>query len=260
MKIQNIEEAIKFASNSFEKRPCLFIFDNISLERTLDLDILRIISPLAYFPGSRIVYTTRNQDVHWGEQIDFSLRSKSNLKKIVLTASGLEDPKESSFQNILNEILEEHMIPMELSMCGRLLHEISISLHENEKNLTWIRYNVIYNTNKNNNTSRVECILEKSIEFLNNTRGVKYEEYFTLFSVLHHFHEIPGEALFRLWGVSEERGKHIVESFKQLCILQEHFDFPRSCGPRKLFCHNFILNFARKISNQANVTHSIFER
>lgn len=260
MKIESTEEAIDLASKSLGKRPYLFVFDNISFEKTMDVDILTILSPLAHFPGSKIVYTTRNQEVNWGEQIEFSSRSKSNSKRILLTASGLQDPKESSFQNILNEILRECTLPMELSMYGRLLREISHSLHENEKDLTWLRYSAMYSTNKKDNVSKFECILEKSIEFLKDTRGVKYEEYFAFLSVLQPFHEIPVEALYRLWHVSDERGKEIVEGFKQLYILQEHFDFSRTDCHRKLFCHDFILNFARKKSKQANAAYSIFER
>lgn len=260
MRTESMEDAVMLASSSFGKRPCLFIFDDICFDDDLDVDILRVLSSLAHVPGSKIVYTTRDGDVNWGEHIVFRARSKSNLKRILLGTSGLDDPKESSFQSILNDIIGQYVIPMELSMCGRLLHEISRSLHENERNLTWLRYGAMYNTQQNDSLSRLERILEQAIEFLKNTVNEKYDEYFTLLSVLEPFHRIPAVALFRLWRVPEEQGKEILEGFKRLSILEEEVDVTSpDCPPQQLTCHDYILKFARKMSGKRNIAQSIFK-
>lgn len=230
------------AQSWFSSHTCLFIVDDIWKSNDIPRDILRKISCLTrsadrHSGNSRILYSTRDEllaaDAH-GSIVTFEKRDTKVAEKMLLKAAESEvwvlsdDRCKQSIKEILDLCAG---LPFNLSIAGRLVHEMQLEWGGTDTTYAWNECAKMFKEStdrlldNDEHSSNYFFALDTSLKFLDQKRPAQdllFKAALEAFCVLKRKDVIPLSVVRRIWGTSNERAiENILKKMKALGIVSQ---------------------------------------
>lgn len=254
--VAEIEKAVQVASTAFESLCLLFIFDDVWPVNGIPVGIITILEKIARHPHSKVVYTTRDNQLLGGQMVHFGdHRSEYDSEQILLTSSGLDRPKEEANKNAFMSIVDTCKgLPIALSLAGKTIRRLSEDDCLVDRESVWRTYNIDWD---DPNTGMMVQVVIKGINVLSDQFGKEYWTYFKALCILQKAEQIPVFMLQRLWWKSEPQCLRIIKSFQRFSVIRLGNKF-KSSSELTVGLHDIILDICRRFARRDssfNVSH-----
>lgn len=227
----DINTAVSCAAEWFRDRNCLFLIDDISCRKGIDLSVAQVLSRLATHEHSKVAFTTRDNMFDSDIPVAFKKRGSARSEEILLCCAGLKAPPEkveevSAMESVLKMA---DGLPIALNVIGkrakyllktRRLNYDSIWSHvcRDYKDSDSLFSGVTFHNNKDGLVLNVLLAsLEMiDIESLQRTSRKQFAE----FCIFQKRQEVPLDILERLWGLSGEETNSQCEMLARFSMVE----------------------------------------
>lgn len=212
---QNLYRAIQIAGQWFKHYPCLFLFDDLWCLNGIKDSIVHDLSNIGQHAGSRIAFTTRDENLRGGTSVTFAARESrsSTAQDMLLNRTGLRYPVSEDAEQAFLSVLDKCAgLPLAISLVGAVIRKYAETIFDSNLDEVWQYYldhdasGVICDEPRSHMQSIVLSSLD-IVEKLEKGRNIRRK--FSSLSVIRSQKTMPIKVIERLWGesyVEAERG------------------------------------------------------
>lgn len=227
---KSLEEATSLAGEWFERRPCLFLIDDIWCVNGITCESVHRLKDLAKHPRGRIAFTARDAKVWFEREIEFKERAPfgEQARSILLQCADLPNPTGTNACEAFNQILKTcNGLPVAVSVCGIAVREYAKKRCVDHPEEAWTVYWELYknrsmlSADRSDRGKRMKESVLLSLELIDKERNSRVSQrWFTALCILRKQQFVRSDVMQRMWGVVDSKVEDFFSDLERFSIAQ----------------------------------------